>query len=262
MDDPPALEITPPFGYGDVVPMRREDKVALVHGRVPDFGRTSNALPVTVSEFNAAGRDYPIAFTTNDGGRTFAPLVIVGLGENENLFVDANGAWDAAAYIPLYLRRYPFCISRVYTDGQLREERLVCVVKSHLDTQGYALYGDDGQASAYWQGIERLLKDYENDLERTVNTCSSLAALGLFSPFQFKVTDNDEAALTMQGIYRIDEKKLTELESPHIKNLMTTAILSSVYSHFHSLENFGKLYSRALRRAQARLTAHALAPSR
>jgi hypothetical protein len=250
MSEPSKLEITPPFGYGDILPLERQHRVKARTETVPDFGRHTNALPVSVSELVAAGRDFPIAFLTSDGGQSYAPIAILGFGEKQNLFVDAQGKWDSASYVPAYIRRYPFCIGRLYAEDRPGAERLVCVAKQDLDPHGLALYDEDERPTAYWRGTEQLLKDYEDDLQRTADTCASLAELGLFSPFQFKVHESDATALTLEGMYRIEETRLAALDPVQIKNLMTSAILSSVYAHFHSLANFARLYSRAIRAAQ------------
>ena len=35
----------------------------------------------------------------------------------QNLFVDDDGRWAEGAYVPAFVRRYPFCISRLSVDG-------------------------------------------------------------------------------------------------------------------------------------------------
>ncbi len=38
------------------------------------------------------------------------PAVLLGIRDQENLYVDDNGAWNAK-YIPAFVRRYPFVFS-------------------------------------------------------------------------------------------------------------------------------------------------------
>src|ERR1035437_9795261 len=128
-DEP--LSITPPFGYREIVPLQKTDKVLLPGGSTPEFCRGANALALSCGEFVAAARDYPIAFASRDG-ESFAPGALLGLGEGQNLFVDAKGVWDAQCYVPAFVRRYPFCLARVLVEGKPRDERIVCVEKAYV----------------------------------------------------------------------------------------------------------------------------------
>src|SRR5579864_3791079 len=107
------MQINPPFGYSEIVPLYKNQKVRLpAPGTLPEFCRRVNAVPITYSEFGVACRDYPLAFITTDQGKTFTPVAVLGVGGGENLFLKA-GRWDDAVYVPAYVRRYPFCMARV-----------------------------------------------------------------------------------------------------------------------------------------------------
>ncbi len=249
-----AASITAPFGYREIVPLQKTDKVLLPRGSTPEFCRGVNALALSCGEFVAAARDYPIAFACGDG-ECFAPVALLGLGEGQNLFIDAQGVWDTQCYVPAFVRRYPFCLARVLVEGKPRKDRIVCVEKAYLDADGLALYEADGKASANWLGFEQLLQSFENDLELTEKMCTALAKLGLFEPFEFKIMNGDQPALTIKGMHRIDEKRFLELKPASHKALVSKGFMGRIYSHFNSLENFARLYNRALARAaeQARL---------
>ncbi len=100
------LKITPPFGYRDVVALKRTDRVRLpAPGATPDFCRSTNALALSLGEFPVAARDYPLVFASGGTGKPYAPVIVLGLADRQNLFVDAAGAWDAATYVPAFVRR-------------------------------------------------------------------------------------------------------------------------------------------------------------
>ncbi len=247
----PDLKITPPFGYDEVVPLQKQDCVLLPRGATPKFCRSINAIAISFSEFTQAARDYPIVFASGDGAQTFAPVAVLGLADKQNVFINAAGDWEPSAYVPAFVRRYPFCISKLYVDGKPRSERMVCVAKAHLDRQGIALFDAEGKATARWEPIERLLQDYENDLDLTAQMCATFAKLGLFSPFQFQVMQGETPTLTLQGMFRLDEGKLANLKPASLKALLSKGLMGKAYAHFHSLENFARLYNRALARAQS-----------
>ncbi len=86
------MQINPPFGYKEIVPLYKNNKVKLpAPGAVPEFCNQLNAIPISYTEFSVACRDYPLVFTSGDNGQTFAPVAVLGLTHGENLFL-ANGA--------------------------------------------------------------------------------------------------------------------------------------------------------------------------
>lgn len=253
--NPRAMTLTPPFGYGDILPLQRTHRVLLPYGSTPQFCRGLNALAVSYAEVPAAARHYPVVFASADGGRTCAPVVVVGLADGQNLFIGPGGDWDAAAYLPAYVRRYPFCISKLYVDGRPRGERVVCVAKAYVDEQGIALFDDAGAATPYWARMEQLLSDFESDLDRTAAMCAALAKLDLFAPFTFTVMHDDTPGLRLEGMFRIDQAKFDALKPATLKALQRKGFLGHLYAHLQSLDNFGALYARAVAARQARAAA-------
>src|SRR5258708_40039814 len=101
------MQINPPFGYSEIVPLRKDQKVRLpAPGALPEFCRRGNAGPISYSEFGEDCRDYPLAFITTDRGRTFIPLGVLGGTGGENLFLPGEPS-DGSVYLPAYLRRCP-----------------------------------------------------------------------------------------------------------------------------------------------------------
>lgn len=244
------MKITAPYGYDEIVPLRKNHRVLMPSGTVPAFCRSLNALALSISEFSAAARDYPIVFASLDRGRSFAPVIVLGLGEGTNLFVDEAGEWDPGAYFPAFVRRYPFCISKLYVDGVAKSERVVCVAKAYVDDAGVALFDEQGRATPRWQAAERLLSEYEADLDRTAQMCAALARLQLFEPFSMQVVAEDRAPqLRLAGMVRISEAKLRDLKPASHKVLVNKGFMGLIYAHLHSLDNFRRLLTRRARRA-------------
>ena len=173
------MDIAPPFGYQDIVALQRTAKVRLPQaGEVPAFARTLNAIPLSLAEFAPAMREYPIVFTSGDQGKTFTPVAVLGLTAGENLYLEGEG-WVPRSYVPAYARRYPFCMAQVRVQDKVQENRLICVEKSFLDDAGEALFDEAGKALPRWEAIQRLLTEFEADLERTREACSILADYAL-----------------------------------------------------------------------------------
>lgn len=244
------MQINPPFGYTAVVPLLKTHRVRLLRrGEVPAFAQKLNAIPISYTEFALAARDYPVVFTSGDGGKTFAPVAVLGMAAGENLYVNADG-WAPNVYVPAYARRYPFCMAKVTLNNVEQHNRMVCVEKAQLDESGgEAMFDEKGEPSAKWRDLQRLLSEYEADLERGRELCSILADYALFEPFTLQAKPNKGGALQLTGMHRVDEKRIEHLEVSQFKNLARKGVLGRLYAHLLSLANFPRLLERRARRA-------------
>jgi hypothetical protein len=238
------MDIKAPYGYREIVPLTKTHRVALPAERVPPPAlRNLTALPLSCAEFAAAVRDYPIAFVSSDG-RNFVAMAILGLEERQNLFVAADGAWDGGTYLPAYVRRYPFCMTRVTVSGREQPERIACVEKSAISAQGEMLHDEKGNPLPAWEARRKLLFEYEADLARTEEMCGALAGLGVLETFTMQAVPNAGAPLAMTGMYRVAEQKLNDLPAEKLRELAQTGVLARVYCHLLSLANFARLLDR------------------
>ena len=241
------MEISPPFGYKEVVPLYKNQKVRLLKpGEVPPFARDLNAIPISYTEFALVARDYPIVFTSGDNGASFAPVAVLGMTGGENLFV-TNNAWAERIYIPAYARRFPFCMSRVTLNKVEQQDRLICVEKEFSGEDGESMFDEKGQPLEKWKDIEKLLSEYEADLERSREMCGILSDYGLLEPFTMQATLLKGGAMHLTGMFRVEEKKIEHLNASQIKNLVRKGVLSRIYTHLLSLENFSALLDRKAR---------------
>ena len=76
---------------------------------------------------------------------------MLGLEAQQNLFVMSDDTWDRRAYLPAYVRRYPFCMTRVTVDGKERDERLACVERSAIATRATAVRRQPAAALPEWE---------------------------------------------------------------------------------------------------------------
>src|SRR5690349_3481978 len=96
--------------YTNPEPLSREMHGKLGVSRVEKpfgFAKAGHVVPITVAEFGLAALSYPIIFA----GEQRQPLAVMGLNAGDNLFVKADGTFDVGAYIPAYIRRYPFVLA-------------------------------------------------------------------------------------------------------------------------------------------------------
>ncbi|MBC7779197.1 MAG: SapC family protein [Proteobacteria bacterium] len=239
------MQITSPFAYPEIDTLKKTDRVVMPKpGDTPSFCRELHVMPVSYTEIPVAQRDYPIVFVTSDNGASYMTMVILGLKAKQNLFVSPLG-WDRSVYVPAYVRRFPFCMAKVTVDNTQRDERVVCVVKESVVPEGDALFDTSGNPTAEWQALEKLLQEYETDLVRSEELCKAVAEMGLLESFNMQASLTSGATLQLTGMHRVNETKLNELDPARLQELARKGVLSRVYSHLLSLENFRRLTDRA-----------------
>ena len=86
------------------------------------FAAKAISIPINAVEVPVA-RSYPIVFASV---APYIPLAVVGLRRDENLFVDAKGVWDPAAYIPAYVRRHPFALA----ESGAKDQFALCIMSN------------------------------------------------------------------------------------------------------------------------------------
>ena len=125
------------------------------------FAFAANAVPVQVTEFGPASINYPIIFA----GDERAPLAIMSVRPNENLFI-TEGRFDPEAYVPAFIRRYPFVVA---TNPQ-NDQAIVCIdVDAHFLSKGggdVKLF-ENGEPSEYTKNAIKFCEDFEMETQRT-----------------------------------------------------------------------------------------------
>jgi hypothetical protein len=238
------MKIDPPLGYEQITPLLKNHKVILARAEeTPAIFHRMHAMPLSLSEFEPACRDYPIVFVTGDGGKTFNALLVLGMQIKQNLFILTDGMWDRRAYLPAYVRRYPFCMSRATVDGEPQNERIVYIEESALHDSGEPLYDAHGQALSQWTVLEKLIFDYEQDLVRCESLCQLIAELELLEPFTMKA-EVDGFTMQLEGMHRVTRAALEALPAEQLRRLMSAGALEKIYSHLLSLDNFRRLLNR------------------
>jgi len=238
------MKIDPPLGYGRITPLLKTHKVLLPRAEeTPQVFHRLHTMPLSLSEFEPACRDYPIVFVTSNGGKSFNAVLVLGMQVKQNLFILADGMWDRRAYLPAYVRRYPFCMSRVTVDDEPQKEGIVCIEESALHDSGEPLYGANGEALEQWVALENLIFDYEQDLARCDSLCRLIADLKLLEPFTMKA-EVDGFTMQLKGMHRVTRTTLEALPPDQLRRLMSAGAMEKIYSHLLSLDNFRRMLNR------------------
>ena len=221
------------------------------------FARNANSVYLAGMEFTEACKEYAVVFTRQAGGKV-APVVVLGLRQRENLFVDGEGRWTAA-YIPAFVRRYPFVLAEL--PG---EQMGVCIDEAFPglnDRDGEALFDDKGNNTPFLQNALDFLQRYQAEYVRTQAFCQKLEQAGLLMEMSARADLVDGRTFTVAGLLVVDEKKLHALPDEQVLALFRTGEMHLVSMHLLSLSNLHRLVDRMARLPGAAAPAASPAPA-
>ncbi len=206
------------------------------------FTSGTNAVLITAVEFALAACEYPIVFIQQ--GDTFRPVVILGLKDGQNLYLDADSKWGSK-YIPAYIRRYPFILAG---DSSANDPTYtVCIDESFKGfnrKEGEPLFEDDGKQSAYLERAITFLKDYQAQGVATEAFCNTVKKLDILEPMQANIASAQGEDFSVAGFWVISRDKLKEKKPLELAELVKSDEMSLIYAHFSSLSNFTQLVQR------------------
>ena len=214
------------------------------------FAGALNSVPLTTTEFAQAARDFPIVFAGEgaEPDETKAhsagmPAALLGLSRDDNLFVEADGRWAADAYVPAFLRRYPFVVAN---QDASPESFTVCVDTPFLasDDDGLKLFEDSGEDAPALKRALGFLADYQAAVLRTQSFMQQLRESKLLVPKTIKVERPGSQAQTLSGFHVVDETRLQKLSGKDLAKLSKTGALGLIYAHVMSLSNVQRLSAR------------------
>jgi hypothetical protein len=218
----------------------------LAVGRRRDFGfaRAAGAVPLTTAELPAAAAHYPVVFVGE--GDDVGLAVILGIRDGENLFVGADGRWDAP-YVPAFVRRYPF----VFANRKDTTHLTLCVDEAsdllNHEGRGERLFDSAGERTTYLTNVLDFMQRYQVALERSRAFAKRVQDLGLLRDVQARMRLGDGAALQLRGFRTVDREALKGLASETVNELFASDGLEALYLHLASLRNLQALGERAAR---------------
>lgn len=221
-----------PLFYSNPVPLdaRRHAALGLKAKLGLGFAQHVNAVPVNVIEMPQICHFYPIAFSP-DGNAT--PVAIMGVRDNENLFVNAKGDWAANTYIPAYIRRYPFIFSEIPDSDQLT----LCMDETEeaVDPKSPQKFFDaEGKPTQLSQNALEFCKSYHAAAQQTLEFSKFLSASGLLVDRQAEINIVDGKRISFSGFRIVDEQKLVNLSDKDFLEWRKKGWLPFLYAHLFS----------------------------
>ena len=237
-----------PLLYRDLEPIQRQ-----VHGdknfrrieSIPGLS-TTHAIPLTVDEFALAQRYYPIIFSS---GENPVPLALLGLHEGTNTYFDADEKLlEPNAYIPAYLRRYPFLLARL-TEGSDQLSLCVDPTAGAIIDGGKKAEGDPvfvgEEPSPQVNDILGFCEQFEQAGHRTAAFMEELQSLGLLMEGEVAIQpDGQEQPFIYRGFQMVDEEKFRELSGDKLRKMNQSGMLGIIMAHLFSLSLVRDIFYR------------------
>jgi hypothetical protein len=217
--------------------------------KAPEIGNT-HAVPVTVDEFALVQRHYPIVFSI---GPDPIPIALMGLNEGVNVFLDDDGKLiDGSAYLPAYIRRYPFLLARLRPES---DELSLCFdpgsqAIGEFD-EGEALFDGD-QPSETTKAILNFCEQFETAGQRTAAFIDELKKSELLMEGEVAIQPQGyEQPFIYRGFRMVDEEKLRELRGDELRKMNQNGVLPLLYAHLFSLSQMREVFGRQVAQGKA-----------
>lgn len=205
------------------------------------FAKTNPFSAIFMDEMSALITTYALAFVKYQD--KFILVCLQGLYSDENLFLDENGRW-ITNIIPNIYKTYPF----VLADSPEKKNLLCFNMQSGLYRETPSLenseerfFDDDGKLTPKMEKILALLTNVTKYKELTLNAVEAIAKADILEAWNFKVEDDNREKPCIQGLYRIDEKKLSALSAEELKELQKVHALPIIYAQLLSMSRVALL---------------------
>ena len=197
------------------------------------FSRTTNAVAITIGEFSSVAFNYPIVFSTT---APVVPFAVLGVRDNENLFVGTDGVWREDAYIPAYVRRYPFVFSQVPDSDRL----ILCVDENapQYEANSSQPFFINGQPSDNLKRALQFTEQFHAQLDETRRFCAWLEENGMLEEKMARYELANGQELTMRGFRLVNAEKMNLLTDVQILELHKKGWLALLYFHLQSLQHW------------------------
>ena len=221
-----------PLFYKKPVPLdaKAHGSLALKNDFGLDFTKDVNAVPINLIEFPQICHFYPIAFSPDENA---TPVALMGLRDNENLFVNDKGEWIAETYIPAYIRRYPFIFSEIPGTDQLT----LCVDsdESIVETGGEQRFFDnEGKPTELANNALEFCKSYHAAAQQTVKFGKALHESDILVERAAEISIAGDKKINFSGFRIIDEQKLNALPDEKFIEFRKQGWLPFLYAHLFS----------------------------
>lgn len=235
-----------PIFYNDLVPLNSNDHAGfrVKPADAAPFLRNQHAVPLTVDEFVVAQRFVPIIFSAGDEP---VPLALMGLNEGVNTFLDDEGKLRGPAYVPAYVRRYPWMLAKLRPDS---DELSLCFDPTS-ETVGAFEDGDSliegKEPTELTKNILKFCEDFEQAAQRTNQFMKDLKELDLImdGEVSIQMPDNNNP-FVYRGFGMVNEEKLRDLRGDQLRKINQNGMLPLIHAHLFSLQLMREIFQQQI----------------
>ncbi len=235
-----------PIFYNDLVPLNsnEHENFRVKPSDAAPFLRNQHAVPLTIDEFVSAQRFVPIIFSA---GADPVPLALMGLNEGVNTFLDDDGKLRGPAYVPAYVRRYPWMLAKLRPDS---DELSLCFDPTS-DVVGAFDEGEllleDKQPSELTKNILKFCEDFEQAAHRTGLFMKELKDLDLLMDGEVAIQmPGNEKPFVYRGFSMVNEEKLRELRGDQLRKINQSGMLPLIHAHLFSLQLMREIFQQQI----------------
>ena len=219
----------------------------VIRDNTSQYGDNEMSLVTFPQEFRAIQNEYPIFFQKNTETGKFTPIALMGLRQNENLFLSEKG-WDAQ-YIPASVKRRPFLIGiQPPKPGEGNQpSRMVYVDMDSPrvnETEGEPVFLPHGGYSPYLESMVDLLEYIQYGTDLNEQFVGTLLANELLEVVTLEITLKNGERHNLAGLYTINEDKLSGLAGGVVADLHSKGFMECIYMVLASHSNVIKLIAR------------------
>jgi hypothetical protein len=223
----------------------------IVTARGAEYGENTHLVPVVADELRSLVLEYPVILIKDKESGRYSMCAMLGFEQDENLFLDGE-EWDAN-YVPVHVRRQPFSLT--YTaekDGKPDPASLVIAVdmdsKRVQEDEGERLFDDDGNQTGLLKRVNDLLAGVGTAASSNDAFINALSEHDLIEPANLNVQFAGGEQKRFEGIYTIQEEKLSKIEGEVLADLYKLGYAQAAWLMLASIGNVPKLLQRRAKR--------------
>ena len=214
----------------------------ILTGRGANLGDSVGYTTIIPVEFRRAACCYPMVFRKNPITDRFETVGLLGLNQNENLFLD--GSYWRADYIPLSIERAPFMIGYARNAAAGEPQAVIHIDMDHPRVSfddGESIFLEDGGQTPYLERMNSILAELLKGVAENDAFLDALLAEELLEPFALKAQLKNQVNIEVSGFHTINEERLASLSGNELERLHRRNYLEPIYLIIASLSNLRRL---------------------
>jgi len=211
------------------------------------FAAKVQAVPIGLTEFDIISQHYPILFTI---GPNPVPVALLSLREGDNLFVQPTGQWLDGAYIPAYVRCFPFI-----SVEDAKTKTTVVGIEPDADqfrsSLGQRLF-EDGRPAPLLSDTVAFCQAFRESANAAASLGRALEAARLLEEEEATVNFTAGGASRIRGFKLVKQERMAEIDDTTFLDWRRTGFLNGIYAHLFSASRWGRLIDLSAPKPAAR----------